>query len=111
MVETFMLICALMFGFSVLCMLVQFILHEIRSHKNSQAPIRTERATVHCKHDQQDILPQGTSSGYVFYITFHTDFGEIVKCYMDYNHFYTIEDGATGQLTWQGERFLKFIPE
>ncbi len=111
MVENIKLICYLLLGLSLLWMVIRFILLEIRNHKNSKALVRTERATVYYKHEEQDYLPQGNSSSCVFYITFHTDFGEIVKCYMNYDHFYIIEQGAVGELTWQGERFLSFVPE
>ncbi len=109
--EVLTVICILLFSLSLACLLVRFIRLEIRNARNSKAPVCTERATVYCKHAEQDYLPQGRSSGAVFYITFHTDLGQIVKCHMDYEHFYQIEEDATGQLTWQGERFWRFIPE
>ncbi len=98
-------------GVSLLLSLLRFLRLERRNYRNSHAPVCTERALAYQKHREQELLSQGTASGSVFFITFHTDFGEIVRCYMGYENFYIIEEGAVGQLTWQGERFLGFVPE
>lgn len=96
-----------------------FILYEIirmtitiyRNDKKNKAPVYTERATAYHKHKETDIVFAGMHSSYVYYITFHTDFGEILKLYMTGNDYYIIPEGAVGQLTWQGDKLWKFVPE
>ena len=98
-------------GFSVTYSIVRFIILAYRGHKNRNAPVFTERATAHYKHPEMSIPYMGRGYSYVRYITFHTDFGQAVKLYMNQEDFFLIPEGAVGQLTWQGEKFWKFIPE
>ncbi len=111
MAELFETIFFCIVGASLLFLLVRFCVIEYRLHKIGKAPVYTEPATVHYKHPEQDLINAGRANGSIFYITFHTDFGVAVKCYMGYEHFYILEEGMHGELTWQGERFIKFIPE
>lgn len=98
-------------GISFLIGLVQFIILEYRGYKTRNAPVYTQRATAHYKHSETDAPYLGRGYSYVYYITFHTDLGEALKLYMDKNDFYRIREGEAGQLTWQGSKFWKFIPE
>ena len=91
--------------------IIRFIVLEYRTHKNSNAPVFTDHATVLIKHPETDAPYLGRGYSYVYYITFHTDFGETVKLYMNRDDFYTLSEGDTGMLTWQGEKFWKFIPD
>ena len=96
---------------SAVLLVIRFIRSELRLYRNSQAPVCTERATFHYKHPEKDMVCAGRGSSELFYITFHTDFGQQLKLYMTYEHFYILEEGDTGMLTWQGTKFWKFIPE
>lgn len=96
---------------SILYMIVQFIIMEYRSYKNSKAPVFTVRATAHYKHPEVDLPYLGRDYSYVHFITFHTELGEAVKLYMNGDDFYIINEGDVGELTWQGEKFWKFVPE
>ena len=96
---------------SIGLLLLYYIRNEIRLHRNSQAPVCTERATVHYKHAEKEMVYSGRGNTELFYITFHTEFGQQLKLYMTYEYFYTLEEGDTGTLTWQGERFWKFVPD
>ena len=101
----FTLIPAIIFG------VVRFAVLEYRLHKNSIAPVHTERATVYFKHPETDAPYLGRGYSYVHYVTFHTDRGEAVKLYMNRYDFYPLQEGSTGALTWQGEKFWKFEQE
>lgn len=100
-----------LFLVSIVLLIIYFIRNEIRLHRNSQAPVCTERATVHYKHAEKEMVYSGRGNNELFYITFHTEFGQQLKLYMTYEYFYTLEEGDTGTLTWQGERFWKFVPD
>jgi len=95
----------------ILYSVVRFVILAYRGHKNRNAPVYTERAAVYHKHDEVDVPYLGRGYSYVHYITFHTDFGEAVKLYMNRDDFYIIREGDVGQLTWQGEKFWRFVPE
>lgn len=101
----------ILFAISVLFNIVRFGIHEYRRYKISKAPVFTARATAHCKHPEMDAPYLGRGYSYVYYITFHTEFGEAHKLYMTRDDFYIINEGDTGELTWQGEKFWKFMPE
>ena len=96
---------------SIVLLILFYVRNEIRLHRNSQAPVCSERATVHYKHTEKEMVYAGRGNNELFYITFHTEFGQQVKLYMTYEYFYTLEEGDTGILTWQGERFWKFVPD
>ncbi len=91
--------------------LVRFLVLEYRIQRNSKAPVFTAHATAYYKHPEIDAPYLGPGYRYVYYITFHTDIGESVKLYMTGDDFYVINEGDTGQLTWQGEKFWKFVPD
>lgn len=96
---------------SVGLLILYFIRNEIRLHRNSQSPVFTERATVYYKHEEKEMVYAARGNNELFYVTFHTDGGQQLKLYMTYENFYILEEGDTGILTWQGEKFWKFIPE
>lgn len=96
---------------SIILLIIHFIRNEIRLHRNSQAPEFTERAVVHYKHEEKEMVYAGRGNNELFYVTFHTEGGLQLKLYMTYEYFYTLEEGQTGILTWQGEKFWKFIPD
>ena len=90
---------------------IRFAIIEYRLHKDSVAPICTDRATVYFKHEEKDLPYMGRGYDYVRYITFHTDHGETVKLHMTGQEFFEIQENDVGTLTWQGTRFWKFEPE
>ncbi len=89
-------------------LLIRFCLLEYFTWKNNRQLVRTEKAIACYKDPNPGYLPQGRASSSVYYITFHTDSGEIVKLYMGYQDYFTIEEDARGVLTWQGDKFWKF---
>lgn len=91
--------------------IARFVVLEYRGYKNRNAPVYTERAVAYHKHEEKDAPYMGRGYSYVYYITFHTDFGEAVKLYMTGDDFFIINEGDAGMLTWQGEKLWKFIPE
>jgi len=91
--------------------LIRFAVREYRLHKNSIAPLCTDRATAYFKHEEKDLPYMGRGYDYVCYITFHTDHGEAVKLHMTGQDFFEIQENDVGMLTWQGTRFWKFVPE
>ena len=96
---------------SAVLVILYFIRTEIRLHRNSQAPEFTERATVYYKHPEKEMVYAGRGNNELFYVTFHTESGQQLKLYMTYDQFYNMEEGQTGLLTWQGEKFWKFLPD
>lgn len=98
-------------GLSLGLMLVNWIRLELSGHRNRTANVQVSRAVAYYKHPEVDYLPQGNASSGVYHITFHTDGGDIVKLYMNPGDYYSIEEGAWGELTWQGEKFWKFRQE
>lgn len=98
-------------GLFVLYEIIRMVITIYRNDRKNKAPVYTEHAVVFHKHKKNDIVFAGIHSSYVFYITFHTDFGQILKLYMTRDDFYVIEEGAAGQLTWQGDKLWKFIPD
>ena len=96
---------------SIVLLIIRFIRSELQLHRNSIAPVCTEYATVHYKHPERDMVWAARGSNELFYITFHTEHGRQLKLYMTYENFYILEEGTAGMLTWQGERFWKFVPE
>lgn len=93
-----------------------FVYLNYRGWKQRKLPVQTARATVYCKYPDPEYVSgsqniHATSSGYIYYITFHTDTGEVLKLYLNPKPFFAIEENAVGQLTWQGGRFWNFVPE
>ena len=95
----------------VIFAIVRFGIREYKLHKDSSAPVFTDRATVYFKHEEKDLPYMGRGYDYVRYITFHTDHGQAVKLHMTGQQFFEIPEDAAGMLTWQGEKFWKFEPE
>ncbi len=92
-------------------LLIRFLLLEYTSWKNDRQLVQTGGAVVAYKDPDPSHLPQGRASSSVYFITFHTDSGEIVKLYMGYQDYFLIEEGSRGTLTWQGQKFWKFVPD
>ncbi len=105
------IVCLVVFGFWLCWFLARFVIIEVRNRKNSNAPVETEAVTVQTKHPEIVIVPQGRASSNVMFITFFTDSGRVIKLHMGPRDYYAIPDSGRGQLTWQGERFWKFVPE
>lgn len=94
--------------------LIWFFYSHIKSEKRNRLPVVTDKAVVYQKHPDPVYVPgagsrYNTGSSYVYYITFHTDSGLILKLYVNPDVFYTIEEDSRGELTWQGDRFWKFL--
>lgn len=97
--------------FVVVSMVIRFILMEYRLYKRDRAPMETAPAIAWYKHPDMEPVLAGRSSTYVYYVTFHTDSGDILKLYMTPDQFYSIEEGSRGILTWQGPKLWKFEQE
>lgn len=98
-------------GFFLFYRLAHMAVVEYKLRQNNKAPVNTCGAVAYFKHPEQALVNAGRTSGDVHFITFHTDSGEIVKLYMNPQQFYSIPEGSRGTLTWQGERFWKFVKE
>lgn len=96
---------------SLLYQLIHFIVTEVRRYRNHNAPVCTERATVWQKHSETQMQNLSRGNAYVYFITFHMDFGQILWLYMNQDELYRLEEGSAGQLTWQGNKFWDFVPE
>ena len=96
---------------SIILSIIYYLRNELRLHRNNQAPVFTERATVHYKHEEQEMVYAGRGHNELFYVTFHTEGGQQLKLSMTYEPFYILEEGDSGILTWQGEKFWKFLPD
>jgi len=90
---------------------VYFILVEYRNHRKNSAPVETARAVAYYKHPDMEPALAGRHSSYIYYITFHTESGDILKLYMNPNDYFSIEEGSWGMLTWQHNKFWKFEKE
>ena len=91
--------------------IIRIVRREYRLHKNSNAPLFTDQATVYFKHEEKDLPYMGRGYDYIRYVTFHTKHGEVLKLYMTGQQFFEINENDVGILTWQGEKFWKFEQE
>lgn len=98
-------------GFAAVSMAARFLLTGYRLRKRDQCQVETAPAVAWYKHPDMEPVLAGRASTYVYYITFHTDSGDILKLYLNPTEFYSIEEGSRGILTWQGTRFWKFEQE
>lgn len=98
-------------GFATICGIIRFARLAYRKQKIDQSPVCTGRATVYFKHEEKDAPYLGRGYSYVYYVTFHTDLGEALKLYMNGDDFFILHEGDVGELTWQGEKFWKFVSE
>ena len=88
-----------------------FIVVEYRSWKKNNAPVETARAVAHCKDPNPQASIYGRNHTYIYYITFQTESGDLLKLYMDRDPYFSIPEGASGELPWQETKFWKFILE
>lgn len=95
----------------ILVGIIRFFLQEYRLYKRDQAEVLTARAVAYCKHPEMEPVLSGRASTYVYYITFHTETGDILKLYMTPANYHSIDENTWGILTWQSNRFWKFEKE
>lgn len=95
-------------GLAAIFGLYKFILLEYRTARIRNAPEVTVRATVYYKDPDCFPVPAGRTTNYVYHITFHTESGEAVKLYMDRDAYFSIPEGASGELLYQAERLWRF---
>ena len=96
---------------AVISFLIYFIQVNYRSSKRNNAPVETARAIAYYKHPDMEPALAGRHSSYIYYITFHTESGDILKLYMNPQDYFSIPEGSWGMLTWQSDRFWKFEKE
>ncbi len=94
----------------ILCLL-RWIRLEQKLRRNGRAEVETCGAVVFAKDGVPGYLPQGRASSSVYSVTFHTDTGRALTLDLSYDDFYIIREGTHGVLTWQGQRFWKFVPD
>lgn len=76
-------------------------------HKNNRAPLKEVHAIVYDKN--RNMTLNGLSASLdTFYATFRLDNGEIKEFPIDSVAFYGLEKGQAGNLTYQGNRFLRY---
>lgn len=90
---------------------IRYIILEYRLHKRDQAAVETYRAVVYWKDPEPKQALLGRHSSWVYYITFHTDAGDILPLYLNGETYYSLQEGDKGILTWQADRFWKFEKE
>ncbi len=95
----------------ILLCLVRWIRLEQKLRRNGRAEVETCGAVVFAKDGDSGYLPQGRASSSVYSVTFHTDTGRALTLDLSYDDFYIIREGTHGVLTWQGQRFWKFVPD
>lgn len=100
-----------LFIISIICMVIRFFIMEYRLYKRDQAEIETAPAIAYYKHPDMEPFLAGRGSTWIYYITFHTDSGDILKLYLNPDQFHAVAEGSRGLLTWQGTRFWKFEQE
>ena len=91
--------------------LLYFVIVEYRNHRRNNTPVETARAVAYYKHPDMEPALAGRHSSYIYYITFHTETGEILKLYMNSQDYFAISEGSWGILTWQHNKFWKFQKE
>lgn len=100
-----------MIALGVIGFVIYFVLVNYHSNKRNNAPVETARAMAYYKHPEMEPVLTGRASTYVYYITFHTESGDILKLYMNPKDYYSIPEGSWGMLTWQSDRFWRFEKE
>lgn len=98
-------------GAAMLSLAVDFIAVNYRGWKINRAPVETARSTVYWKNPEPTQQLLGRHSSMIYYITFHTDNGNILTLYLNAQDYFSLQEGDTGLLTWQADRFWKFIKE
>ena len=90
---------------------VYFIVVNYRSSKRNNAPVETCRAFVYYKNPKMHPVLLGRHSSYVYYVTFHTESGDVLELYLNPTDYHSISESSWGTLTWQADRFWKFEKE
>ena len=98
-------------AFAAVAGLIRFLRIEYHTAKIRNAPEVTVRATAYYKDPDTFPVIAGRTTNYVYHITFHTDAGEAVTLYMNRDAYFSIPEGASGELLYQGERLWRFTLE
>ena len=91
--------------------ILYFVVVEYRSWKRNNAPTETDRAVAHFKDPTPEASIYGRNHTYTYHVIFHTDSGKILNLYMGRDPYHSIPEGASGELTWQDQKFWKFVLE
>ena len=78
--------------------------------KEDYGPEMTGKATVKSKHVEQGRYLGKAPSRWNYMMIFSLSDGEEIELYVTQDVFATLQEGHTGQLTWQGKRFYHFDP-
>ena len=89
-------------------MILTFVLIEYQNWKKNNAPVQTARAVACYKDPEMRASIDGRNHTYIFYITFRTESGELLNLYMGRDEYYSIPEGAAGELTWQDKKLWRF---
>ena len=100
-----------MIALGVIGFVIYFVQVNYRSNRRNNAPVETALALAYYKHPEMEPVLTGRASTYVYYITFHTESGDILKLYMNSQDYFAISEGSWGILTWQHNKFWKFQKE
>ena len=76
--------------------------------KDDKGPEMTGRATVKSKRVDQGRYLGKAPTRWNYLMTFTLSDGEEIELYMTQDFFATLQEGQSGQLTWQGKRFYHF---
>ena len=97
------LICTVTMGvFIVLC-----LDNVITWYKNNHAPIEVVHAIV-CDKKRNMTLNGLSATLNTFYASFRLENGEVKEFPIDSVAYYGLEEGQSGELTYQGSRFLRY---
>lgn len=101
---------AVILSFVVIAALIPLVVTEYRRRKNNRSPeIRTYATVVSKRFDCANIAFGVTrDGGNVYYATFITGDGSTVELEMGRSSYGGLTAGAKGNLTYQGNQFLKF---
>ena len=87
---------------------VIFVVFLLMYYFNSRHTKLTGRATVVTRRMEVSNIPTQWSDNYNRLITFRMSDGNELELYVDKEVYATLQDGETGQLTWQGDLFTCF---
>lgn len=79
--------------------------------KDDKGPEMTGRATVTGKRVEQGRYLGKAPSRWNLLMTSSLSDGEEIELYVTQDVFSTLQEGRSGQLTWQGKRFYHFDPD
>ena len=98
-------------GLLAIAALYMFYQQWVYRDKDDKGPELTGQATVTSKRVAQGRYVGKAPSRWNYLMTFTLSDGEQIELYTSEATFGELQEGQTGQLTWQGKRFYSFDPD